>query len=216
MVVCMILAGYAVIHGQLTLGGWIAVQSWVSTVFQPLNFLGSVYGAIYQAFIDIRNLSELLAQKPEVVDIDNARDLPLPYSSNTSHSIVHNTGSNRDSNVTSNNPMVVSTLGTLSPSLSSIGVSVEFRHITFHYAEQPPEKGLKSVDIVIPAGTTTALVGHTGSGKTTLSRLLFRFYDPLEGAVMINGYNIRDCTQESVRKCIGKSVCMFVCIHHQH
>jgi ATP-binding cassette, subfamily B, heavy metal transporter len=74
---CMLIAGYAVVNGHMTIGSWIAVQSWVATVFAPLNFLGSIYGAVYQAFIDIRNLSELLAQKPDLVDKPNAEDLPM-------------------------------------------------------------------------------------------------------------------------------------------
>lgn len=64
-------------------------------------------------------------------------------------------------------------------------------------------KGLKGVTFHVPAGTTTAIVGHTGAGKTTISRLLFRFYDPLSGTVEFNGLDISDYTQRSVRGLVG-------------
>lgn len=180
----MIVAGYAVFRGEMTLGGWIAVQSWVSTIFAPLNWLGSVYSAIFQAFIDIRNLSELLAESPDIVDDPDATNLSLIP---VQHS---------DPRLTTKSPLY-------KPLYSSGGLSVEFRDVTFHYPEQPAEKGLKRVSFIVHPGTTTAIVGHTGSGKTTISRLLFRFYDPIDGAVLINGQNIRHCTQQSVRRAIG-------------
>ena len=52
--------------------------------------------------------------------------------------------------------------------------------VYFHYPEQPPHKGLRNVSFRVQPGSTTAIVGHTGAGKTTISRLLFRFYDPLQ------------------------------------
>ena len=61
-------------------------------------------------------------------------------------------------------------------------------------------QGLKGVSFTVPSGTTTAIVGSTGAGKTTISRLLFRFYDPLEGTVNIGGYDIKRYTQKSVRQ----------------
>jgi ATP-binding cassette, subfamily B, heavy metal transporter len=56
---------------------------------------------------------------------------------------------------------------------------------------------------LIPHASLEAIVGHSGSGKTTVSRLLFRFYDPLSGEVRIGGYNIRHYTQKTVRRCLG-------------
>jgi len=57
--------------------------------------------------------------------------------------------------------------------------------------------------LTIPAGTTTAVVGHTGAGKSTLSRLLFRFYDIKAGRLLIDNQDIRDITQTSLRKAVG-------------
>jgi ABC-type transport system involved in Fe-S cluster assembly fused permease/ATPase subunit len=68
---------------------------------------------------------------------------------------------------------------------------------------QDPAAGLRSVSFTADGGCTTAVVGATGSGKTTLGRLLFRFYDPLAGAVLIAGLDVAKVTQASVRRAIG-------------
>jgi ABC-type multidrug transport system fused ATPase/permease subunit len=80
---------------------------------------------------------------------------------------------------------------------------IEFKNVSFHYPSQPAENGLKKVSLTIPAGTTTAIVGHTGAGKTTISRLLFRFYDALDGVITIGGHDIKKATQKSLRGLIG-------------
>lgn len=142
--------------------------------FQPLNFLGSVYTAVVKALIDMQNLNQLLMENPDVVDKPGAKALPAP-------------------------------------ARSEKGLGLKFDHVTFNYPEQPAHmvsfggwkdvcgddvadilfhttQGLKDVSFTVEPGTTTALVGHTGSGKTTTARLLFRFYDTVSGRVLINGY----------------------------
>lgn len=79
--------------------------------------------------------------------------------------------------------------------------TVEFEHIDFSYESN--RQILHDVSFTIPAGHTVAVVGSSGAGKSTLSRLLFRFYDVSAGAVRINGMNIRDLTQSSLRRHIG-------------
>ncbi|KAF0700125.1 Aste57867_9356 [Aphanomyces stellatus] len=83
------------------------------------------------------------------------------------------------------------------------GISVEFQDVSFDYPDNREGSGLKNVSFVIPAGTTTALVGETGSGKTTISRLLFRFYDVKSGHILINNQDVSAVTQLSLRKAIG-------------
>lgn len=80
---------------------------------------------------------------------------------------------------------------------------VEFEDVRFHYPTQPDTRGLKGLSFKMKRGTVTAVVGPTGEGKTTVSRLLFRFYDVLGGAVKINGVDIRSLKQESLRSSIG-------------
>jgi ABC-type transport system involved in Fe-S cluster assembly fused permease/ATPase subunit len=81
------------------------------------------------------------------------------------------------------------------------GAALAFHHVDFRY--EPQRQILFDVDFAIPAGTTTAVVGHSGSGKSTLSRLLFRFYDIEKGAITIDGQDLREVTQASLRSAIG-------------
>ena len=81
------------------------------------------------------------------------------------------------------------------------GAEVRFSHVDFSY--EPKRQILFDVEFTIPAGTTTAVVGHSGSGKSTLSRLLFRFYDINKGSITIDGQDLREITQVSLRKSIG-------------
>ncbi len=81
------------------------------------------------------------------------------------------------------------------------GGAVSFDQVQFGYDPRRPI--LKDVSFHIPAGQTLAVVGHSGAGKSTLSRLLFRFYDVNQGRVQIDGQDLRDVTQDSIRQAIG-------------
>ncbi len=78
---------------------------------------------------------------------------------------------------------------------------VRFENVRFGY--QPDRTILKGLDLTIPAGRKLAIVGPTGAGKSTISRLLFRFYDVTDGRILIDGQDIRDVTQDSLRAAIG-------------
>lgn len=79
---------------------------------------------------------------------------------------------------------------------------VEFRNVGFGY-DGAAEPALKDVSFVAEPGTVTAVIGGTGSGKSTLLNLLARFYDAKEGAVLVDGVDVRDMAQEDLRSCIG-------------
>jgi len=81
------------------------------------------------------------------------------------------------------------------------GAQVRFEHVEFHY--EPNRRILHDVSFVIPAGHNIAVVGPSGSGKSTLARLLYRFYDVSAGRITIDGHDIRNVTQASLRAAIG-------------
>jgi ATP-binding cassette, subfamily B, bacterial len=85
--------------------------------------------------------------------------------------------------------------------LSRIEGHVRFDNVRFGYGNGP--EVLHGIDLDIPAGTTVALVGHTGAGKSTIAKLLARFYDPREGRITIDGVDLRDVTQASLRQQLG-------------
>jgi ABC-type multidrug transport system fused ATPase/permease subunit len=85
--------------------------------------------------------------------------------------------------------------------LPSGGGHIRFEGVTFEYL--PTRPVLLDVDLDIPAGRTIALIGHTGSGKTTLTSLVPRFYDVTEGRLTIDGADVRDVTLRSLRRAIG-------------
>ncbi|HET7221733.1 MAG TPA: ABC transporter ATP-binding protein/permease [Rhodanobacteraceae bacterium] len=86
-------------------------------------------------------------------------------------------------------------------SLVTRGGEVRFEHVSFRY--NPDRAILDDIDFTIPSGKTLAVVGETGAGKSTLSRLLFRFYDVSGGRICIDAQDIREVTQESLRAAIG-------------
>lgn len=85
--------------------------------------------------------------------------------------------------------------------LPAIKGDVKFDEIIFEYEKDRP--ALKGVSIDVKAGQSIALVGHTGSGKSTIINLLCRFYDPVQGRVLIDGIDIRDVSIESLRSQVG-------------
>eukprot|EP00948_MAST-09A_sp_MAST-9A-sp1_P003704 g3704.t1 len=120
---------------DLRIGDFMAVNVYIAQLYAPLNFLGTIYAMIVQAFIDLEKLSNLLAERPDVVDSSDA----IPFQ--------------------------------LQAEAHEHGLAVEFENLAFHYPKQAAEKGLNNVSFKVPAGTVTALVGSTGSGKTTIGRL---------------------------------------------
>ena len=79
---------------------------------------------------------------------------------------------------------------------------VRFEGVSFHYPDDPTPV-LEEIDLDVPPGTTVALVGETGAGKSTLIKLLSRFHDPSQGRVTIDGYDLRNVTQASLRRQMG-------------
>ncbi|KAJ8601710.1 hypothetical protein CTAYLR_003175 [Chrysophaeum taylorii] len=160
----LILTARAVSRGRTSVGAFVAINVWVVNLFSPLNFLGTVYNSLVTALVDLRNLSELLAQKPETRNDENA--IPHP-------------NLNRGG-----------------------GLAVEFRDVFFGY----PKRGdmcLNGVSFAIAPGASLGIVGPTGAGKSTIGRLIFRFFDVSGGSVSVGSIDVRKVTQKSLRTLLG-------------
>ncbi len=155
----MYMAARGIIAGELTVGDFVLVNTYLIQLYQPLNVFGFVYRQLKQSLVDIEQLFSLLDVPPEVQDAAHAKPLQ-----------VH-------------------------------GAAVEFRQVGFHYDPRRPV--LHDLSFTIPAGRSLAIVGPTGAGKSTLGRLLYRFYDVQQGAILIDGQDLRTVTQDSLRAAIG-------------
>jgi ABC-type multidrug transport system fused ATPase/permease subunit len=87
--------------------------------------------------------------------------------------------------------------------LPSVRGEVRFENLSFRYGSADGEWALSDIDLTIPPGQTVALVGATGAGKSTLAKLVARFYDPTEGRILVDGHDLRDVTALSLRSQMG-------------
>jgi ABC-type multidrug transport system fused ATPase/permease subunit len=87
------------------------------------------------------------------------------------------------------------------PELPRLRGQVHFDDVRFTYGTGP--EVLHGIDLEVAAGTTVALVGHTGAGKSTIAKLIARFYDPTGGTITVDGIDLRKVTQESLRRQLG-------------
>ncbi|MEC7616153.1 MAG: ABC transporter ATP-binding protein/permease [Pseudomonadota bacterium] len=158
LMLMMGMAGLHIQEGRLTVGDFVAVNTYLLQLYMPLNFLGWVYRELRQALVDMERMFGLLDEDIDVRDRENASDLAVE------------------------------------------GGAVRFDDVHFAYGDRPI---LRGVSFTVPKGRRVAIVGPSGSGKTTISRLLFRFYDPQKGTVRIDGQNLTEVTQGSVRAAIG-------------
>jgi ATP-binding cassette subfamily B protein len=159
LTILLVLSGFRVADGSMSIGQFTAVNLYMMQLFQPLNFLGFVYREIRQSLVDMENMFGLLDIGREIADAPDAKPLAV-----------------------------------------SDGV-VRFEDVSFAYDQRRPI--LRGLSFEVPAGRKVAIVGASGAGKSTISRLLFRFYDIDEGRITIDGQDIRAVTQASLRAAIG-------------
>ena len=150
------LAANGVVEGNLTLGDFVMINTYMLQLFLPLNFLGFVYREIKQSLIDMDKIFELMEIKPSISDKEGAQAISVPKG------------------------------------------HIRFDNVKFSY--NPSREILKDLSFEVAPGQTVAIVGPSGSGKTTISRLLMRFYEVQSGGISIDGQNIKDVTQESLRQ----------------
>jgi len=156
--IMLVMSAYGIKDGDIDVGGFVVINAYMLQLYQPLNWLGSVYREIRQALTDMENMFSLL--EVSTVSKDNLEDIP------------------RDNNA-----------------------EIIFDKVSFDYDVR--RTIIKDVSFTVPNGKKVAIVGPTGAGKSTISRLLFKFYDPKAGGIYINNRNINNISQVSLRQIIG-------------
>ena len=156
--IMLTLSVFGIKNNTISVGGFVVINAYMLQLYQPLNFLGTIYREIRQSLIDMENMFNLLNEKNTVED----------------------NGLNK---IAINNS------------------EISFKNISFGYHFN--RAIIKNISFDLKKGKSLAIVGPTGAGKSTISKLLFRFYDPSNGEILINSKNIKNYKQESLRQIIG-------------
>ena len=173
------LGAHLVVSGGITAGTLVALAALVGRIYQPLTGLTNARIDLMTSFVSFERVFEVLDAPEAITDKPGAVELVEPKG------------------------------------------AVEFRHVSFRYPAasavsipslqavgseanaDPDHDVLGDVDLTIRPGETVALVGSSGAGKTTLANLVPRLYDVTAGAVVVDGHDVRDLTQDSLRAAIG-------------
>ena len=172
--------GLRVIDGDIKVGVLATFLLYLGRFFDPLQDLSQFYNSFQSAAASLEKISGVLDEPPAVPE--PAHPVPLP----PRHS--PGTGPPRGPGLEPPRGIADARAG---------GREVRFEAVRFGYRATPVLPGL---DLTIPAGQTLALVGATGAGKTTVARLLARFYDPDQGSIRLDGVDLRDLPDRVLRR----------------
>lgn len=156
--IMLVMSAYGIKNGDIDVGGFVVINAYMLQLYQPLNWLGSVYREIRQSLTDMENMFSLLEVKPMTQAINE----PIPESDIA---------------------------------------EIKFDQVSFDYDVR--RTIIKNISFTVPNGKKVAIVGPTGAGKSTISRLLFKFYEPKAGNIYVNNMNINQVSQDSLREIIG-------------
>ena len=176
VVIVLWLGGRQVLLGKMNVGDFVAFNTYMVQLTWPVIALGWVINIFQRGTASLVRINEILSQQPEIAD----EAKPASDNGATGVSPVLPGGGARFS--------------------TSIQGEIEFRNLNFAY---DGTSVLKEINLRIPAGSSLAIVGPTGSGKTTLVSLIPRIYDAAPGTVLIDGRAIRQFPLDSLRRQIG-------------
>jgi ABC-type multidrug transport system fused ATPase/permease subunit len=172
--------GLRVIDGDIKVGVLATFLLYLGRFFDPLQDLSQFYNSFQSAAASLEKISGVLDEPPAVPE--PAHPVPLPPR--------HSPGTGPPGGPGLEPPRGIA-------DARAGGREVRFEAVRFGYRATPVLPGL---DLTIPAGQTLALVGATGAGKTTVARLLARFYDPDQGSVRLDGVDLRDLPDRVLRR----------------
>lgn len=174
----LVLGGYAVLGGTMQIGTLLALVIYANRVFEPVMQLSEFYNMFQSAMSALEKLSSFLAEEPEVAEPEHPHERAVESATE---------------------PAAESTTGVSGGVSGTVrGALVELDSAVFGYTSD--RHALKETSLRIEPGTTVALVGPTGAGKSTIAKLVARFYDVSSGAVRIDGVDVRDLTDVQLRR----------------
>ena len=188
VVIVLWLGGREVLFHRMSVGDFVAFNTYMMQLTWPVIALGWVINIFQRGTASMVRIEEILSQQPEIKDetvIGSSGDPVIGSSENLSHGSPDFALQSPEAPIT-RSPDVVG--------------EIEFRNLNFAYNGTAV---LKDISLRIPAGSSLAIVGPTGSGKTTLVSLIPRIYDAAPGAVLIDGRPLRDFPLDSLRRNIG-------------
>ena len=171
--------GLQVIDGTLTLGELVSFNIYVALLVAPLRMLGMTIAWGQRAAAALKRINEVLDTVPLITDPEQPTALPTAQTGSAQ------TGSAQTGSAQTGSPMG----------------AVRFDRVEFGYDDDLPV--LKNFNLELAAGQSIALVGGTGSGKSTVARLLIRFYDAEAGSITIDGVPIGDLALHELRRAVG-------------
>jgi ATP-binding cassette subfamily B multidrug efflux pump len=189
LMITLLVGGHEVVQHQITVGEFTSFNVYMVQLIWPIIAVGWVVNLFQRGTASVVRIDELLKQQPDIADD------PSLIRVNAAPSAEPGTPS----------PLLpfrsaVEESASLPPHQQVQG-GIEFRNLTFAYPGAPPV--LHDINLHIPAGSSLAIVGPTGSGKSTLVGLIPRLHDAAPGTVLIDGQPIRNFTLSTLRKSIG-------------
>ena len=170
----LVLGGYAVLGGTMQLGTLLALVIYANRVFEPVMQLSEFYNMFQSAMSALEKLSSFLAEEPEVAEPEHPHERAVESVAESATGVTEGAS------------------GTVQ------GALVELDSAVFGYTSD--RHALKETSLRIEPGTTVALVGATGAGKSTIAKLVARFYDVSAGQVRIDGVDVRQLADVQLRR----------------
>ena len=146
----LLYGGYLAIHGEITVGQFVAFNSYVGMLVWPMMAVGECITSISQGLASLGRIFGIFQEQPEIVDSDA-----------TDHGI------------------------------TALKGEIKLNHLTFAYPDMPEVTVLEDVSVTVRPGETLAILGRTGSGKSTVPSLLVRLYDVMDGMITIDGHDLK-------------------------
>ena len=169
-----------VIEGNTTLGSLMSFMTLSGYFMDPIGRLVSLQLEIQEANISMKRMAEILDYEKEQSSVEKNDDNSMPS--------IELPQENGD-------------VSNMYQELEQVQGDIEFKNVTFRYGNRTPV--LKNISFSIPEGKKVALVGASGSGKSTIAKLLLKYYEPEEGEICIDGINIQEYNNQSLRRAIS-------------